>query len=79
MGRFPADAPKARVVSALEALGFRLVREGNHISMRRDHEGTASDTLTIPNQRMIKASTLRTILTRAGIPRDEFLRFYGEN
>jgi hypothetical protein len=32
MGKFPADAPKARVLRALEALGFRLIREGNHIA-----------------------------------------------
>jgi hypothetical protein len=27
VGKFPVDAPKARVLRALEALGFRLVRE----------------------------------------------------
>jgi hypothetical protein len=46
--------------------------------MRREGEGSA-DTLTIPNHRTIKASTLRTILPQAGIPREEFLRVYDES
>ena len=75
MGKFPVDAPKSRVVSALEALGFRVVREGNHVAMRRDTQG-GSEFLTLPNHRIIKGSTLRTILTRSGIAREEFLRAY---
>jgi hypothetical protein len=47
-------------------------------AMRREGEGSP-DTLTIPSHRTIKASTLRTILTQAGIPREEFLRAYDES
>ena len=36
MPKFPVDAPKAKVLKALERLGFRLVREGNHIAMSRE-------------------------------------------
>ena len=33
MERFPVDGPRDRVIKDLERLGFRLVREGNHIAM----------------------------------------------
>ena len=36
MARFPKDAPKRRVVKALERLGFRMVREHEHIADRPD-------------------------------------------
>ena len=37
MLQFPTDAPRPQVVRALEALGFRVVRQGNHISMEREN------------------------------------------
>jgi hypothetical protein len=64
------------VIAAFRAIGFELVREAEHIAMRRPHPGGGSDCLTMPNHLTLKASTLRTILTQAGISREEFLRAY---
>ena len=67
-----------RVRRSLETLGFRIVREGNHIAMVRENADGTRTPLTIPNHPRIKSSTLRTILSLAGISRDEFLDAYDQ-
>ena len=76
MAKFPVDAPKQRVIKALGILGLRIIREKEHISMVRENPDGSETPLTMPNHPRIKASTLRTICTQAGISRDEFLEAY---
>jgi predicted RNA binding protein YcfA (HicA-like mRNA interferase family) len=70
MAKVPIDAPIGKVIKTLENLGFRLVREGNHIAMVRENPDGTQTPLTVPNHKQIKSSTLRTMLTQAGISRD---------
>lgn len=76
MAKFPVDAPYERVLSALQALGFEVVRRGNHISLARTEPDGTITPLTLPGHRIIKGSTLRTALTQSGIAREDFIRAY---
>ena len=76
MPKFPVDAPQPRVLRALERLGFRIVRQREHIAMSRSNADGTSTPLTLPNHSTIKSSTLRTICTQSGIARDAFLKAY---
>jgi predicted RNA binding protein YcfA (HicA-like mRNA interferase family) len=76
MSKFPVDVPKQKLLRTLQTLGFRLVREREHISMVRENPDGTKTPLTMPNHPKLKASTLRTICTQAGITRDDFLQGY---
>ena len=78
MPKFPRDAPKRKVLEAFIKLNFEIVREAEHIALRRQNPDGSTTPMTIPNDRTYKSSTLRTILTQAGITRNEFLDVYYE-
>ena len=76
MPKFPRDAPKSNVLQAFIKLNFEIVREAEHIALRRQNPDGSATPMTIPNYRTYKSSTLRAVLTQAGISRDEFLGAY---
>jgi hypothetical protein len=47
--------------------------------MRRRNPEGVTDCVSIPNHATLKASTWRTIITHAGIAREDFLRAYDES
>ncbi len=79
MAKFPKDASRARVVAALEALGFQIVREREHIAMVRENADGTKTPLTLPNHKTIKSSTLRMICRQSSISREDFVNAYEQS
>lgn len=79
MAKFPVDAPKRRVIRTFESLGFRIIREREHIVMARDNADGTQTPLVMPNQAQIKSSTLRAICSQVGVSREEFLKAYDQS
>lgn len=79
MVKFPVDAPKRRVVKAFESLGFRMIREREHIVMSKTNEDGTQTPLVMPNQTTIKSGTLRAICRQVGISREEFMRAFDQS
>lgn len=78
MSRFPRDAPKRKVLKAFKELGFEIIREAEHIALKRWNPDGSTTPMTIPNHRTYKSTTLRMIVAQAGLSRDDFLRVFDE-
>jgi predicted RNA binding protein YcfA (HicA-like mRNA interferase family) len=76
MAKFPKDAPADRVFRALAALGFEVIRTGNHVSLARTEEDGTVTPMTLPGHKTLKSGTLRAALTQSGLSREDFLREY---
>jgi hypothetical protein len=48
MAKFPIDAPKRRILKAFQELGFVIVREAEHIALRRVNPDGSSTPVAIP-------------------------------
>jgi predicted RNA binding protein YcfA (HicA-like mRNA interferase family) len=71
MTRLPRDLSGADLRRVLEKSGFVLVRmKGSHMMFRRQSTATL---VVVPNHRVIKPSTLRSIMHTAGISSDELV------
>ena len=72
MDRFPADAPRDRVIRALESLGFRLVRKREHIAMIRNeseacrHPEGVRDPRLHSNARGLRSPAITGLLPERG-------------
>ncbi len=75
MPKFPVELPRERVIKALEALGFRFVRQHGHITMSRPVPG-GNFPITLPDHPKMLGSTVSGALNKAGITREEFLKAY---
>jgi len=53
-----------------------VIREAEHIALRRVNADGSVTPMTIPKHRTYKSSTLRVILTQAGISRERFVSAY---
>lgn len=73
MPEFPVDAPKAKVLGTLQRLGFRIIREAEHIAMVRENSDGTRTPLTMPNLRKIKGLTRRAIGRQSGLSRDDVI------
>ena len=76
MRAYPSDAPIARVIRALEALGFTTVSAREHVILTPPEERYEVRIIVLDRAWTISRGALRWTITRANLPREDFLDAY---
>ncbi|HYL85976.1 MAG TPA: type II toxin-antitoxin system HicA family toxin [Candidatus Angelobacter sp.] len=72
MTKLPTDLSGRDLIKALQKLGFVVQRQrGSHIVLRRDAPFAR---VTVPNHKILRLGTLRTILYEAGLTVDQLIQ-----
>ena len=71
MTKLPSDLSGHDLIKALERIGFVVQRQrGSHIVLRRQ---TPFARVTVPNHKILRLGTLRTILHAAGLTVEQLI------
>ena len=73
--KMPKDVPLKYVIKTFEQFGFDVDRETPHVIMKN----SAGKTIVLPNHKQMKSTTLRKVITEAGLNRDDFLKKLEKN
>jgi len=73
--KMPKDVPLKYVVKTFTSFGFEVDRETPHVIMKNK----AGKSITLPNHKQMKSTTLRKAIGEAGLDRDEFLKRLQKN
>ena len=71
MTKLPSDLSGRDLIKALERVGFVVQRQrGSHIVLRREKPFARA---TVPNHKILRLGTLRTILHAAGLTVEQLI------
>jgi hypothetical protein len=76
MPKFPIDAPRAKVLRAFGRLGFKIVRDREHVALVRQNPDGTRTTMTIPGHDFYNSGTLHQALAGCGISSKKFCDAY---
>jgi len=68
--KVPHDVPLHKVLKMFKRFGFEIIRETPHIVMRNKN----GLSISIPNHKQLKSTTLRKIIGEAGLDRERALK-----
>ena len=79
MMKFPNEVKRTKLIKILMSFGFKQIRHGRHLQMKKIVKDGENIPLTIPNKKKLSVHSVRRIIFQANISREEFLEAYYGN